>query len=276
MAKWAAGDRATIHLFPKGIRVLTCTEARVKIIKDTTLYYPLTKLCLDKKNRSFGDSRICSKRSMFQTLWPSWVYKQFDVYELASNITKKIKILSTDQSVVNYLVYQNVRISDDPIFLSFQVTKLGLFSETQINELFGIDSTNLRLQLELNFLNNLNVVEEYVCAGSDCGVQVCNLKTMFSVSSTQTHKSNCKYWNSSRDMITISYLDDYVNKIKFVNKSTECSCFPGYNSTSIICKTCNSHLGWSFVVNGSMSVMPTSFYGLSITALIKSSVKIDP
>lgn len=30
---------------------------------------------------------------MWQTQWPDWVYKQFDVHELAERVSKKVKML---------------------------------------------------------------------------------------------------------------------------------------------------------------------------------------
>jgi len=70
-------------------------------------------------------------------------------------------------------------------------------------------------------------MEQYICAGLDCGAPVCKSKNMFSISSTKTHERHCKYWNTSRKMITVSNLDDNVDIITFLNKTTECYCFAG-------------------------------------------------
>lgn len=35
----------------------------------------------------------CRKRDMWQTQWPGWVYKQFDVHHLASQLAAKVKML---------------------------------------------------------------------------------------------------------------------------------------------------------------------------------------
>lgn len=52
-----------------------------------------------------------------------------------------------------------MRIADDPCLLSFQMTKLGIFNQEQINYLMGIESTNLRLQYELDYWNkNVRVI----------------------------------------------------------------------------------------------------------------------
>jgi len=55
--------------------------------------------------------------------------------------------------VLLYFKDKDVKISDDPDLLSFQVTRLGIFSQEQVSELLGIESTNLRLQYELQYWN---------------------------------------------------------------------------------------------------------------------------
>jgi hypothetical protein len=41
---------------------------------------------------------------MWQTLWPDWVYTQFDVNHLASILTKKIKILCKSIFIISHSV----------------------------------------------------------------------------------------------------------------------------------------------------------------------------
>lgn len=42
---------------------------------------------------------------MWQTQWPDWVYKQFDVYELASRLSKKVKMLCKAKCLNNCLIF---------------------------------------------------------------------------------------------------------------------------------------------------------------------------
>lgn len=40
---------------------------------------------------------------MWQTQWPDWVYKQFDVNQLALRVTEKVKLLC--KAKITYLIY---------------------------------------------------------------------------------------------------------------------------------------------------------------------------
>jgi len=48
-----------------------------------------------------------------------------------------------------------MEFSNDPVFLSFQVTRVGIFSDEVVSKLLSITSTNQRLQCELDYLNDL-------------------------------------------------------------------------------------------------------------------------
>jgi len=67
----------------------------------------------------------------------------------------KNKFLNKFTIDVLYFKGKNIKLSDNPIFLSFQVTKLGILSDEQVNKLLSFESTNLRLQCELNYLNDI-------------------------------------------------------------------------------------------------------------------------
>lgn len=42
---------------------------------------------------------------MWQTQWPDWVYKQFDVNRLASKVAKKVKMLCKAELCVYLILY---------------------------------------------------------------------------------------------------------------------------------------------------------------------------
>ncbi|XP_022161805.1 protein cereblon-like [Myzus persicae] len=244
----------------------TMAFAQIKIIKDITLTNPYNNLHLHPSISVLGSGKMRSNRDAWQTQWPPWVYKQFDVHELASCIFKKVKMLR-----------ENVIISSDPEILSFQLTRIGLFNDIEVNKLLSITSTNLRLQRELQYLNKIKIVEKYVCARIGCGVPICNKNNVFAMypAPPQGSYQNCRWKNSTHSMITVTDLVDGSNILKLEKKSFECHCFPGYKSTSIFCLKCNSHLGWRFVIDCNVSLTPTVFYGLYETALkthISSSV----
>lgn len=69
--------------------------------------------------------------------------------------TLKKKYLNKYTIDVLYFTGKDIQTSDNPIFLSFQVTKIGIFTEAQVIELLGLELTNLRLQRELHYINNL-------------------------------------------------------------------------------------------------------------------------
>jgi len=52
-----------------------------------------------------------------------------------------------------YFKDKDIKISNVPSILSFQMTKLGIFTHEEVNELLSIESTNLRLQYELEYFN---------------------------------------------------------------------------------------------------------------------------
>jgi len=41
---------------------------------------------------------------MWQTQWPDWVYKQFDVYKLASQLSKKLKMMCKAKLLNDFLI----------------------------------------------------------------------------------------------------------------------------------------------------------------------------
>lgn len=45
---------------------------------------------------------------MWQTQWPDWVYKQYDVHQLVSRITEKLKLLCK----AKFLIYINGTMSN--------------------------------------------------------------------------------------------------------------------------------------------------------------------
>lgn len=230
--------------------------AKIKIIPDITLTQPYHKFCLHPKKRNLSHSEMCRKRDMWQTQWPDWVYKQFDVYELASRLSKKVKML-----------YKDVKISDDPNLLSFQVARLGIFSQEQVSELLGIGSTNQRLQYELQYWNKTQSMQKFMCARSGCGVPVCNMSNVFPMSPEGPQGTYCNSWGKIHDMITVTELDNDLDVISVGSASVECCWFPGYKWTIILCPRCHSHLGWCYVVNSSLTLRPRIFYGLSVRAI---------
>ncbi|XP_015380483.1 PREDICTED: protein cereblon-like isoform X2 [Diuraphis noxia] len=240
--------------------------AKIKIIPDITLTYPYNKLCLHPKKRNTSHGQMCRKRDMWQTQWPDWVYKQFDVNELASRLSKKVKML-----------YKDVKISDDPYLLSFQVTRLGIFNQEQVSELLGIESTNLRLQYELQYWNKIQSMQKFMCARSGCNISLCNMTNVFPMSPEGPQGTFCNSWGQIHNLITVTDLDDDVNVIAVGNPSTECCWFPGYNWTIILCPNCQSHLGWRYKANNILKLTPKYFYGLSISAItfIKDYLRPD-
>ncbi|XP_022162806.1 protein cereblon-like [Myzus persicae] len=230
--------------------------ATIKIIPDITLTHPYNKLCLHPKKRNMSHGEMCRKRDMWQTQWPDWVYKQFDVYELASRLSKKVKML-----------YKDVKISDDPNLLSFQVMRLGIFSQEQVSELLGIESTNLRLQYELQYWNKIQSMQKFMCARSGCSAPVCNMSSVFPMSPEGPQGTYCNSWGKIHDMITVTQLDDDLDVISVGSPSTECCWFPGYKWTIILCPNCHNHLGWSYMADENLSLTPRLFYGLTVSAI---------
>ncbi|XP_025205986.1 protein cereblon-like [Melanaphis sacchari] len=237
--------------------------AEIKIIPDTTLSYPYNKLCLHPKKRHLNLGEICRKRDMQQTQWPYWVYKQFDVYELASRLTKKVKML-----------YKDVNISDDPNLLSFQVARLGIFTPEQVSELLGIESTNQRLQYELKYWNKTQSLQKFMCAR--CGIVVCNMSSVFPMSPEGPQGTFCNSWGIIHDMITVTELHQDLNALSIGIPSSECSWFPGYVWTIILCPNCRNHLGWRYLVNGELSLKPKLFYGLCLKAITSAKDYLVP
>eukprot|EP00102_Acyrthosiphon_pisum_P026488 XP_016663698.1 PREDICTED: protein cereblon-like isoform X2 [Acyrthosiphon pisum] len=230
--------------------------AKIKILQDITLTHPYNTLCLHPKKRNMSHGEMCSKRDMWQTQWPNWVYKQFDVYELASRLSKKVKML-----------YKNVKISDDPCLLSFQVMILSIFSQEQVNELLGIESTILRLQYELQYWNKVQSMQKFLCAQSGCSALVCNMSNVFPMSPEGPQSTYCNSWGIIHEMITVTELDDDLDVITVGSPSTECCWFPGYKWTIILCPNCQSHLGWSYLADENLTLTPKVFYGLSVRAI---------
>lgn len=69
---------------------------------------------------------------------------------------KCLNKFTTDNLSVLMFIYfkdKDIQFSNVPSVLSYQVTKLGIFSHEEVNELLCIESTNLRLQYELEYLN---------------------------------------------------------------------------------------------------------------------------
>ncbi|XP_060876667.1 protein cereblon-like [Metopolophium dirhodum] len=230
--------------------------AKIKIIPDITLTHPYNTLCLHPKKRNTSHGEMCRKRDMWQTQWPDWVYKQFDVNELASRLAKKVKML-----------YKDIKISDDPCLLSFQVTRLGIFSQEQVSELLGIESTNLRLQYELQYWNKTQSMQKFLCARSGCSAPVCNMSNVFPMSPEGPQGTYCNSWGIIHEMITVTELDDDIDVISVGSPSTECCWFPGYKWTIILCSNCQSHLGWSYLADENLTLTPREFYGLSLRAI---------
>ncbi|CAI6360372.1 unnamed protein product [Macrosiphum euphorbiae] len=222
--------------------------AEIKIIPDITLTYPYNTLCLHPKKRNISHGEMFRKRDIWQTQWPDWVYKQFDVYELAS--------------------HKDVKISDDPCLLSFQVLYiLDIFSQEQVSELLGIESTNLRLQYELQYWNKAQSMQKYLCAQSGCSAPVCNMNNVFPMSPEGPQSTYCNSWGIIHEMITVTKLDDDLDVISVGSPSTECCWFPGYKWTVILCPNCQSHLGWSYLADENLTITPRVFYGLSVRAI---------
>ncbi|XP_025412148.1 protein cereblon isoform X2 [Sipha flava] len=230
--------------------------AQIKIIPDTTLTRPYRQLCLHPKNRNLRHNDACRKKDMWQTLWPDWVYTQFDVNHLASILTKKIKIL-----------YKDVKVLDDPCLLSFQVLRLGIFQPKQVSFLLGIESTNLRLQYEISYWNDNQAMQKFICNGDDCNAVICDMSSVFPMSPEGPQGTYCNSWGQIHDMITVTDLANNLSVIVIGRASTECCWFPGYKWLIILCPCCQSHLGWQYEASENSSLVPRIFYGLSMRAI---------
>jgi len=244
-----------IHSFPESCEQ-SLALGKIRIIPEITLVHPYNKLCLNPNKRHSSHDDKCRKKDMWQTQWPSWVYKQYDVYELASRLSKKVKML-----------YKDVKISDDPNLLSFQVTKLGIFSQEQVSELLGTESTNIRLQFELLYWNKIQSMQKFMCARSGCGIPICNMSNVFPMSPEGPQGTYCNSWGKIHDMITVTELDEDLNVTTVGTPSTECCWFPGYQWTIIMCPNCHSHLGWNYLVEDNLPLTPKLFYGLCVSAI---------
>ncbi|CAH1725076.1 protein cereblon-like [Aphis gossypii] len=228
---------------------------KIRIIPDTTLFMnSFNKLCLHPNKRHLNHREMCRKRDMWQTQWPDWVYKQFDVYKLASQLSKKLKMM-----------YKNVKISDDPFLLSFQVLRLGMFSQEDVSELLGIESTNTRLQHEITLWDKLQKMQKFLC--NHCNTPICDMSNVFPMSPEGPQGTYCNSLGKIHDMITVTELEEDLHEITVGIPSNECSWFPGYVWTIILCPGCHNHLGWRYMVEKNPLLSPKEFYGLTLSSI---------
>ncbi|XP_025203370.1 protein cereblon-like [Melanaphis sacchari] len=240
----------------------TLALARIKIIPNFIINHPYNELCLRPKKHNLSRSELFRNKNIWQNQWPSWVYKQFDVHELASRIFKKIKIL-----------YKDIKFSNIPSVLSFQVTKLGIFTHEEVNELLGIESTNLRLQYGLQYFNKNQSMQKLKCTGLNCDIPITNMSYVLPISPEGLEDSYFGSWGEFHAMVTVTDLENGLNVITVKNLSEY---FPGYNSAIIFCPNCTGYLGWSFSIDDNSSSLPKSFYGLAIQAITSINEYILP
>ncbi|KAE9543519.1 hypothetical protein AGLY_002319 [Aphis glycines] len=241
----------------------TLALARVKIIPNKTLNHPNNEICLHP-NR-YKSSLKFHTINRFQSQWPSWVYKQFDIHELASRLFKKVKIL-----------YDDIKISNVPSILSFQVTKLGIFTHEEVNELLGIESTNLRLQYELEYFNRNQSMQKLRCTKAKCGITISNMSCVLPISPEGKEDSYCGSWGSLHSLITVTHLEDRLKVIVVKNLSSKYFAH-GYDTSLIFCPNCKSFIGWRFLVkNDFLSSSSRSFYGLAVNCVTSIDDHILP
>ncbi|XP_050430181.1 protein cereblon [Adelges cooleyi] len=239
----------SVKPFPESLEE-TIVLAQIRVLKDSTLLDPYSTLCLHPRRRTSKHDEVCRKKDMGQTQWPEWVYKQFDVNHLADRLTDKIR-----------MAYKDVKISDDPDLLSFQAVRLGVFNQEQVSDLLGINSTNMRLQYELNYWNKNQSMQKFMCARKECSIPVCNMSSVFPMSPEGPQGTYCNSWGQIHDMITVTELDEDLDVTSVGRPSEECCWFPGYSWLIILCPNCQNHLGWRYLANNN-KLMPRIFYGL--------------
>lgn len=240
----------------------TLALARVKIIPNKILNHPYNEVCLHP-NR-YKSSLKFNTKNRFKSQWPSWVYNQNDVHELASRLSNKVRIL-----------YKDIKISNVPSILSFQVTKLGIFTREEVNELLGIESTNLRLQYELEYFNRNQSMQKIRCTGVNCGIAISNMSYLLPISFEGIEEKYFSPWGSVRSFVTITQPED---RLKVIAVRVPSSKFIlGYNNSLIFCPNCASYIGWSFSVkNDFSSSLPRSFYGLAKNSVTSINDHILP
>ncbi|XP_027844536.1 uncharacterized protein LOC114125192 isoform X1 [Aphis gossypii] len=242
----------------------TLALARIEIIPIETSNHPYNELCLNPNK--YNSSIKFSQKNMWQSQWPSLVYKQFDVYELASRIFKKVRIL-----------YKDIKFSNIPSILSFQVTKLGIFTHEEVNELLGIESTNLRLQLELGYFIKHQSMQKLRCSRVHCGIPISNMSYVVPISPKGIEDSYCGSWGALHTLVTVTHLEDNLKVIKSRDVMSEYFWRIGYKNSIIFCPNCRSYLGWFFSVKDNLlSSSPRSFYGLSIDSVTSIDDHILP
>ncbi|VVC43279.1 Hypothetical protein CINCED_3A015566 [Cinara cedri] len=198
--------------------------AKIRIMPDITLPNPYHKLCLNPRNRhSNHGNNLCRTKDMWQTQWPNWVYKQFDVHQLASRVAEKVKTL-----------YDKIKLTEDPYLLSLQVTKLGMFNPEQVHHLLSLESTNHRLKQALFYLDENQKArvskKKFICNSEDCYACICDMGNVFPMSPDGPQGTYCNSWGQIHDMITVYRLEPGLGVVKVGQPSDECSWFPGYNN----------------------------------------------
>ncbi|XP_020297490.1 protein cereblon isoform X3 [Pseudomyrmex gracilis] len=251
----------------KILRVLTQDpdkiSANVKVLPEITLGPPF----LDQRLASLNHLRVFinSKTDMKKqervenldaavTVWPGWVYRQYDPVRLSFKIRQHLQFLET----------RGGSVPTDPVDLSFWVAKNILMDHDERLMLLSYDCAISRLQRELKYLVEDKI---YVCV--NCESLIGRQSHMFPMNKEGPQGTYVNPGGVIHETITFYHVQGVI--LNSSPPSTDFSWFPGYAWTIAICKCCREHVGWKFTATES-DLRPKEFWGLTRRSLKTNSL----
>ncbi|KAL1117028.1 hypothetical protein AAG570_004356, partial [Ranatra chinensis] len=240
--------------------------ADVQILPEVKLLKPLFHVQLASLNRLRTTQKDrCNKRDAILTVWPSWVYDQYDSEKLVQRVDKELTFLKQGLKKVN----GKVAMPREPTELSFWIaTHLDADERLFV---IRLNSPIQRLRWELSLMNKCQKYSSKVYSCRTCRTQVGHQRDVFAMSVEGAQNTYVNPHGFLHETITLRRV---MNLSLVGSRSTQYSWFPGYSWCIAVCETCHGHIGWQFVAT-KRRMSPRKFWGLSRQSLTTVPVTGD-
>uniref|UniRef100_A0A1E1XJP7 Protein cereblon n=1 Tax=Amblyomma sculptum TaxID=1581419 RepID=A0A1E1XJP7_AMBSC len=184
------------------------------------------------------------------TVWPSWVYRQYDANLLVSKIEAELRDWTEN--------FATLSLPSDPCRFSYWVASSLLLDDKLRLEMLSYNNTVQRLRCELAILRDCRVL---TC--KECSQKMADRSDVFSMSQSGPQGAYVNPHGYVHEMITVRKATGvYLNG----RPSTLYSWFPGYAWTILQCSGCHCHVGWRFTASNK-ALLPKKFWGLCRAAI---------